>query len=84
MNAERIRELIETHLPGAVAEVAGDDGRHFEARVICPAFAGKTPVQQHRMVYAALGEHMADAIHALSLRTEAPASGAGGQDGPAL
>lgn len=72
MNAQRIRELIESNLPGAVAQVSGDDGRHFEALVICPGFAGKSLVQQHRLVYEALGAHMQEAIHALSLRTAVP------------
>jgi acid stress-induced BolA-like protein IbaG/YrbA len=73
VNAERIKALIEAGLPGAEVEVRGEDGRHFEALVRSPAFAGKSLLAQHRMVYAALGEHMADAIHALSLRTEAAA-----------
>lgn len=72
MNAQRIRELIESNLPGAVAQVSGDDGRHFEALVTCPGFSGKSLVQQHRMVYSALGEYMHEAIHALSLRTAVP------------
>lgn len=71
MDAQRIQALIEAALPGAEVRVQGDDGRHFEALVRSSAFVGKSPVQQHRMVYAALGEHMAEAIHALSLRTEA-------------
>ena len=77
MDAQRIKTLIEQALPDAQVEVRGDDGRHFEALVCSPAFAGKNQVARHRMVYAALGEHMAEAIHALSLRTEAP-----GESGP--
>lgn len=78
MDAQRIKSLIETGLPGAQALVTGDDGRHFEAVVRCPAFAGQSMVAQHRMVYAALGDAMADAIHALSLRTEVPAGAGSG------
>ncbi|MDX2300618.1 MAG: BolA/IbaG family iron-sulfur metabolism protein [Xanthomonadaceae bacterium] len=73
MNAETIRELIERGLPGAVAEVSGADGVHFEARVVCEAFAGKLPLARHRMVYATLGERMGGEIHALSLKTLTPA-----------
>lgn len=73
MNAETIRELIEQGLPGAVAEVSGADGVHFEARVVCAAFAGKLPLARHRMVYATLGQRMGGEIHALSLRTLTPA-----------
>lgn len=73
MNAETIRELIERGLPSAVAEVSGADGVHFEARVVCEAFAGKLPLARHRMVYATLGELMGGEIHALSLKTLTPA-----------
>ena len=69
MNAEIIRQLIETGLPGARAQVQGEDGVHFEATVICAAFAGKLPLARHRMVYATLGGRMGGEIHALQLRT---------------
>ncbi len=63
-----IKQWIEQGLPGAQAEVTGD-GVHFEAKVVYADFAGKNMLQQHRMVYEALGNKMAAAIHALSLRT---------------
>ena len=69
MNPQTIRTLIESGLPGARAQVAGDDGVHFEALVVCDAFAGKLPLARHRMVYATLGERMGGEIHALALRT---------------
>jgi acid stress-induced BolA-like protein IbaG/YrbA len=69
MNADSIRHMIETGLPGARAEVQGEDGVHFEATVICEAFAGKLPLARHRMVYATLGGKMGGEIHALQLRT---------------
>ncbi|MGV8944481.1 BolA family protein [Thermomonas sp.] len=69
MNADVIRQLIETGLPGASAQVQGDDGVHFEATVVCDAFAGKLPLARHRMVYATLGGRMGGEIHALQLRT---------------
>jgi len=72
MNAQLIRQLIETGLPGATAEVRGEDGVHFEATVVCAAFAGKLPLARHRMVYATLGERMGGEIHALQLRTLTP------------
>ena len=49
--------------------VQGDDGVHFEARVVFDGFAGKLPLARHRMVYATLGERMGGEIHALSLKT---------------
>lgn len=69
MNADTIRQLIESGLPGARADVRGDDGVHFEATVVCEAFAGKLPLARHRMVYATLGDRMGGEIHALALRT---------------
>lgn len=72
MTADQIKELIEAGLPGAQVEVRGDDGQHFEASVVCEAFAGQSIVAQHRMVYATLGDRMGGEIHALALRTRAP------------
>lgn len=79
MNPVRIQQMIESGLPGARARVSGDDGVHFEALVICDAFAGKLPLARHRMVYATLGEKMGGEIHALALKTltEAEAAQAG-------
>ena len=72
MNADTIRQLIESGLPGARVDVRGDDGVHFEATVACAAFAGKLPLARHRMVYATLGELMGGGIHALQLKTVTP------------
>ena len=71
MTKEEIRDLILAGLPGAQVQVHGDDGQHFEAEVICADFAGKLPLAQHRMVYAALGEKMGREIRALQLKTRA-------------
>jgi len=78
MNAETIRQLIEQGLPGARASVQGEDGVHFEATVVCEAFAGKLPLARHRLVYATLGERMGGEIHALALRTLTPAEAGAG------
>ena len=72
MDAETIRKLIESGLPGAQADVQDDDGVHFEATVVAEAFRGKLPLARHRMVYATLGERMGGEIHALQLRTLTP------------
>lgn len=72
MNADLIQQLIEAGLPGARAQVQGDDGVHFEATVVSEAFRGKLPLARHRMVYATLGERMGGEIHALALRTLTP------------
>lgn len=72
MDAETIRKLIESGLPGAQADVQGDDGVHFEATVVAEAFRGKLPLARHRMVYTTLGDLMGGAIHALQLKTVTP------------
>lgn len=66
-----IKRLIEAGLPGAQVEVTGD-GHHFEALVVSEAFAGKTKIQQHQLVYRTLGDRMRGEIHALSMRTLTP------------
>ena len=73
MQAQDIQQLIEEQLPDARVLVQGDDGVHFEAVVVSAAFIGKSLVQQHRLVYAALGERMErEEIHALALKTYTP------------
>lgn len=72
MDADTIRRMIEDGLPGARAQVQGDDGVHFEATVVTEAFRGKLPLARHRMVYATLGDLMGGAIHALALKTVTP------------
>jgi acid stress-induced BolA-like protein IbaG/YrbA len=52
-------------------EVIGD-GQHFQALVVSAGFSGRSRVQRHQMVYAALGERMREEIHALSMRTLTP------------
>lgn len=73
MNPDTIKTLIELGLPGASAEVTGEDGVHFEATVVSDAFAGKLPLARHRLVYATLGDRMGGEIHALALKTLTPA-----------
>ncbi|WP_022976299.1 BolA family protein [Nevskia ramosa] len=71
MTKEQIKALLDAGLPGAVIEVKGDDGQHFEADVSWSGFAGLSMVKQHQAVYAALGEKMGREIHALALKTRA-------------
>ena len=68
MNPEKIKQLIETGLPGANAVVQGDDGTHFEAVIVSDEFAGKTMLQQHQLVYKALGELMGKEIPVRRMR----------------
>ena len=71
MSPEDIRRRIEDALPGARVTVADATGAgdHFEVRVRAAAFAGRTLVEQHQLVYGALGSLMGR-IHALALQTE--------------
>ena len=68
---ENIQDWITAGLPGTQVTVQGD-GRHFEAMVIHPDFAGKSLLQRHQMVYRALGDKMQAEIHALSIKTLTP------------
>jgi acid stress-induced BolA-like protein IbaG/YrbA len=52
--------------------VEGDDGHHFSAIIVSAEFRGKNMVQQHQLVYHALGEKMEQEIHALSMKTMTP------------
>jgi len=72
MDSKTIEQMIRAGLPDAEVTVSGDDGVHFEAAVVSAAFAGKSTLQRHRMVYATLGELMGREIHALGLRTLLP------------
>jgi len=80
MNPKEIQALIEAQLPGSTATVQSADHVHYEALIVCPAFAGKRRLARHQMVYAALGARMGGDIHALSIRALTPEeqSGAAG------
>ncbi len=71
MTPEKIKAMIESGIDGAEAMVDGD-GRHFNARVVSDKFAGLNMIKQHKLVYAALGDNMESAIHALSIKTYTP------------
>lgn len=74
MTAGEIETLIKSAFPEAkvtITDLAGD-GDHWAAEVIAPEFAGKSRVQQHQMVNAALKEALAGPLHALALTTRAP------------
>ena len=66
-----LKERIEARIPDSRAEVTGD-GRHFQARVVSPAFAGLSRIAQHRLVYDVFGAEVGDRIHALSISTTSP------------
>jgi len=71
VTSEDIKTWIEVGLPGAQVEIDGD-GHHFNAVIVSADFSGKNRVQQHQLVYQALGDKMKAEIHALSMRTFTP------------
>jgi stress-induced morphogen len=76
MTTEQVKKLIEDGIPGAAVEVRDITGTsdHFAVRVSASAFAGKSLMQQHRMVHAALGQHLTTSIHAVDIKTSVPPS----------
>ena len=74
---ESIRSSIESGLACERVEVLGD-GQHFQALVVAAAFGGKSRIQRHQLVYAALGERMREEVHALSMKTLTPEEFAAG------
>ena len=71
LTPENIQQYIEQGMPCELVRVAGD-GQHFEALIVSAEFRGKNRVQQHQIVYRALGDRMKAEIHALSMKTLTP------------
>lgn len=72
--AEEIKQRIEAAIPGAQAEVEDwtGGGDHFKATVTATAFAGRSRIEQHKLVYEVFGAEIGGPIHALSLKTQSP------------
>ena len=71
LDASEVRVEDESaHHVGHAGAAAG--GGHYRVTVVSPRFKGKTQVQRHRLVYAALGDAMGSTIHALALTTLTP------------
>ncbi len=73
-NAEEIKQRIEAAIPGAQAEVEDwtGGGDHFKATVTAAAFAGRSRIEQHKLIYEVFGAEIGGPIHALSLKTQSP------------
>ena len=72
---ERVAERLRREIPDASVEVVDLTGTddHLEARVVSPAFEGKTPVERHRMIYAPLRDWIEDdTVHALAVKAWTP------------
>ena len=74
MSAGQLEQMIRQALPDAQVEITDlrGDGDHYAAHVVSAAFAGKSRVEQHKMVYDALKGGMGDELHALALQTGVP------------
>ncbi len=73
-SAEELKQRIEAAIPDARAEVEDltGGGDHFRATVIAETFAGRSRLEQHRMVYGIFGDEVGGPIHALSIKTQTP------------
>jgi acid stress-induced BolA-like protein IbaG/YrbA len=69
---EELQRAIADKLDCLWLKVDGD-GQHFDALIVSTAFEGKSRIERHRLVYAALGDRMRDRVHALSMKTLTPA-----------
>ena len=75
MSAAEIERVIRDSLPDAevrIDDLAGD-GDHYRAHIVSEQFRGKSRLQQHQLVYQALGGRMGGELHALALSTSPPA-----------
>jgi len=74
LSTQDVKELIEAGIPGSHAEVGDLTGTsdHFSVTVTSSAFAGKSRIEQHKMVHKALGEHLTTTIHAVQIKTCLP------------
>ncbi|MBM4364216.1 MAG: BolA family transcriptional regulator [Deltaproteobacteria bacterium] len=74
MTPDELRAALARAFPGAQVDVTDLTGTqdHYKARIVAEAFAGKGKLQQHRLVYAALGDAMRGPVHALALETYSP------------
>ena len=74
MNLKEIEKYIKEAMPDAEIKIEDlrGDGNHYSCQVISKEFKGKSRVQQHQMVYAALKGRMGNELHALALQTSIP------------
>lgn len=70
-----LQRALQAAFPGSEVQITDLTGTrdHYQVSIVAEAFRGQSRMQQHRLVYRALGELVGGAIHALSLQTAAPA-----------
>ena len=76
MSTSQLKKLLEERFPGAQVAVRDMTGTsdHFDVEIVSPVFAGKSLVEQHKLVHQAVGTHLTTTIHALQIKTRVPAS----------
>jgi stress-induced morphogen len=74
ITASEIQQLIQVAIPDAILKIddLAGDGDHYAVHVTSASFAAKTRIQQHQMVYQALGTRVGKQLHALSIQTSLP------------
>jgi len=74
MTVDGLKTLLAEHFEGGRVEVFDLTGTsdHFEVHVTSPVFEGKSLIEQHKLVHAAVGDHLSGAIHALKIKTRTP------------
>lgn len=76
MSTSDVQKLLEEHFADSQVRVTDLTGTsdHFGVDIVAPAFAGKSLIEQHKLVHAAVAAHMGDGkpIHALQIKTRAP------------
>jgi len=71
LKLEEIKSLIKAAIPDAeitIEDLAGDNN-HYSATIKSKVFSGKSRIDQHKLVYRALGKKMGNELHALALNT---------------
>ena len=76
MDPSEVERLLEAAFPDGQIELVDLTGTkdHYQARIVSSAFEGRSPIEQHQLVYRALGNAMSGPIHALALKTYTPAA----------
>ena len=72
MNLKEIENFIKEAMPDALIEIQdlAGDGNHYSATIKSAQFAGKSKIEQHKMVYNSLKGKMGNELHALAIKTK--------------
>jgi stress-induced morphogen len=72
MDLKEIEKFIKEAIPDALIDIQdlAGDGNHYSATVTSGQFAGKSKIEQHKMVYSSLKGRMGNELHALAIKTK--------------